>query len=130
MSPTDSPTPAPARRPVRLGRLWAQVGRIPLMAVMLSVLCGLGIVQTLVHIGTGVQRSVTWRQEAQATQAENARLRQDIQILNDAKVQLNSPQYLEQLARCWGYVGQGEKVLVVEDAPATVGSNCDEYRLP
>lgn len=125
MSPAD--TPPPARLPARL---WAGLDRVPLMAMTLCLLCGLGIAQTLFHIGSGVQRSVTWRQEAQATQAENDRLRQDIQILNDAKVQLNSPQYLEQLARCWGYVGRDEKVLVVEKAPATIGSNCDEYRLP
>lgn len=100
------------------------------MPMTLCVLCGLGIVQTAVHFGTGVQRSVTWQQEAQATEAENDRLRGDIQILNDAKEQLNSPEYLEQLARCWGYVGRDEKVLVVQNTPVIVGSNCDEYRLP
>ena len=129
MTPAAPPPDTPPRSSGRKG-WWQQLGRVALMPMMLSVLCGLGIIQTVFHIGNGVYRSVTWSEEAQATQAENERLKRDIQILQDARVQLNSPQYLEQLARCWGYVGRDEQILVVEDVDVRVGSNCDEYRLP
>ncbi|RTR30925.1 cell division protein FtsB [Deinococcus radiophilus] len=100
------------------------------MLMTTCLLCAVGAVQTAVHLGTGVYRSMTWTEQTREAEAENDRLRNDIQILKDAKVQLNSPQYLEQLARCWGYVGRDEAVLVAEYDPENVGANCDEYRLP
>ncbi|WP_261664181.1 FtsB family cell division protein [Deinococcus sp. Marseille-Q6407] len=130
MSSAVPPSSSSVRRRRRPNRLWVRLGRIPLMPMALCLLCGLGSVQMLFHMGNGIYRSVTWEQETRQTQAENAHLRQEIQILNDAKAQLNNPEYLEQQARCWGYVGRDEKVLVVQNAPAKVGSNCDEYRLP
>mgnify|MGYP001759710112 CR=1 FL=1 len=119
--PPSPPAPLP---------LWRRLARLPLIPMALCLLCGAGILQNIYHMGMNVYRSVTWSGELQQVKAENAHLRQDIRILNDAKVQLNNPAYMEELARCWGYVSQNERVLVVQDAPAVIGSNCDEYRLP
>lgn len=119
-----------------LGAWLQKVAQLPLTPITLCVLCSLGIVQTAYHMGNGVYRSLTWGKETREIQAENAALRRDIDILQEAKVQLNSPEYLQQVARCWGYVGQNEKVLVDGSAAASsaatlnIGSTCDEYRLP
>ena len=40
------------------------------------------------------------------------------------------PAYLEVLARCQGFVGENEELVVADNAPASPGEICDTQRLP
>ena len=71
-----------------------------------SVLAALGIVQMSFLLGQSVYRYVTWTQQTALVQAQETQLKQDVQILQDAKDKASDPTYLNALARCLGYVGQ------------------------
>ncbi len=97
-----------------------------------SVLAALGIVQLSFQLGHMAYRSVTWSAETRQTLARVAALEQDARVLRDAIRAANDPAYLEQLARCEGYVGANEKLIVSSDAPTPrfPGDNCKALRVP
>lgn len=137
-SPDDDstpPEPAPApnsprsRTPAFRWR-WRSVQRLPITLMLASLLAGLGIVQLSFQLGLMTYRSVTWTQETRATQSRVKGLEEDVQVLQDAQRSANDPNYLEQLARCQGFVGANETVVVAPNAPATPSDNCDVRRLP
>ncbi|WP_328774681.1 cell division protein FtsB [Deinococcus aquaedulcis] len=125
---TDAPPPPrPARR-----AWWRRVQRLPLSMMVASVLAALGIVQLSFQLGHMAYRSVTWSAETRQTLARVAALEQDARVLRDAIRAANDPAYLEQLARCEGYVGANEKLIVSSDAPTPrfPGDNCKALRVP
>lgn len=109
---------------------WQRLGRLPLAMILTSLLAALGIVQLSFQLGNTVYRSVTWMQETQKTQAHIRQLERDVRVLQDAEKNANDPTYLRQLARCQGFIGVNEKIIVSPDAPDTPGENCQEVRLP
>lgn len=104
---------------------------------MLMLSCGvfaLGSVQTVFHLAGGVMRARAWQEQTAGTLHNNERLLEEINILRSAKTQLAGDSYMEEIARCWGYVGAGERVIISaahsETARLPTASNCQEYRLP
>lgn len=97
-----------------------------------SVFLGLGIVQLSFQLGNTVYRSLTWTAETKVTERRVQSLQQDVKILEDAQRWATHPAYLEQLARCQGYVRKSERVVVAEAAKGTPapGYNCQAVRLP
>ncbi|WP_245808313.1 cell division protein FtsB [Deinococcus hopiensis] len=108
---------------------WRQVQRLPLTLMLASLLVGLGIVQLTFQLGLMTYRTVTWSRETQATLARVHGLERDVRVLRDAQQAAYDPAYLETLARCEGYVGEREQVIVSPDAPGTA-ENCAPVRLP
>lgn len=109
---------------------WRRLSRLPVTLMIASLLLGLGIVQLTFQLGNTAYRSLTWRQETRQTKARVAALQQDVNILRDAEKAAQDPAYLEELARCQGYVGHNENVVVATTAPTTPGENCQAVRLP
>nr|WP_255578986.1 MULTISPECIES: septum formation initiator family protein [unclassified Deinococcus] len=96
-----------------------------------SLLAGLGIVQLTFQLGNSVYRTLTWSAETRQTQARVQTLERDVQILQDAVRASQDPEYLRALARCRGFVGKNERVVVASDAPDTPpGENCKALRVP
>ncbi len=110
---------------------WEQVRRLPLTMMIASLLSALGIVQMSFLLGQGVYRYVTWTQQTTSALAQEAQLKQDVGILQDAKDKATGdPDYMNALARCIGYVGKGERVVVAQSAENSPSGNCDPVRLP
>ena len=98
--------------------------------VIASVLAGLGIIQMTFLIGQSLYRSYDWTREIRVLHAEVGQLRQDIRTLSDVESRTTTPEYLRELARCQGFVGEGEQVVVDERATAAVQGNCEPVKLP
>lgn len=98
--------------------------------VITSVLAGLGIIQMAFLIGQGAYRAVNWQGEAGRIRLENAQLRQDIAVLESVRDRAAMPEYLAELARCQGFVGAREQVVVDEQASVTDDGNCEHVALP
>ncbi|WP_240738233.1 hypothetical protein [Deinococcus fonticola] len=109
---------------------WRTLSRLPVTLMIASVLLGLGIVQLTFHLGHTVYRSFTWLQDTRQTSARVQALQRDVNMLHDAEKAASDPAYLEQLARCQGFVGQKEQVIVAPNAPTTPSENCQVIRLP
>lgn len=110
---------------------WEEVRRLPLTMMIASLLAALGIVQMSFLLGQSVYRSLTWTQQIAQALDQQAQLRQDVQILQEAKAKASDPEYMNALARCIGYVGKDERVVVAQgaqDLPS--GGNCAPVRLP
>ena len=109
---------------------WEEVRRLPLTMMIASVLAALGIVQMSFLLGQSVYRYVTWTQQSTQVQAQKTQLEHDIQILQDAKAKASDPGYLSALARCLGYVGSSEQVVLATSAQESPSGNCNPVRLP
>lgn len=109
---------------------WRTLGRLPVTLMLASVLLGLGIVQLTFHLGNSMYRSFTWTQQITQTRARVQALQRDVNILRDAEQAAQDPAYLEELARCQGYVRRSESVIVAPNPPTTPGENCQVIRLP
>ena len=109
---------------------WEEVRRLPLTMMIASVLAALGIVQMSFLLGQSVYRYVTWTQQTALVQAQETQLKQDVQILQDAKDKASDPTYLNALARCLGYVGSSEQVVLAASAKESPSGNCNPVRLP
>ena len=125
-----APDPPPRKFAGRnwVGR-WRSVQRLPLTLMLASLLAGLGIVQLTFQLGHLVYRTVTWTGETRAVQARIRGLERDVRVLREAEQAAYDPAYLDTLARCEGYVGEDEEVIVSTNAPRT-GDNCAPLRLP
>lgn len=110
-----------------LSRQWS---RLPVIMMLASLLLGLSIVQLSFQIGNSVYRSITWQRETRETLKQVRALQRDVKILKDAERMASDPTYLEQLARCQGFVGGHEEVVVATSASSTPGENCSAVRLP
>ncbi|MVN88451.1 cell division protein FtsB [Deinococcus sp. HMF7620] len=127
MSDTPPP-PLPARRV-----WWRRLQRLPLSMMVASVLAALGIVQLSFQLGHLAYRSVVWSAQTRETLDRVALLEGDVRVLKDAIQAASDPAYLEQLARCEGYVGKTEQVIVSSTAPVrppAPGTICKALRLP
>lgn len=131
---TDQDTRLPPRETLGSRGTWAgrwhTLSRLPVTLMIASVLLGLGIVQLSFQLGNTIYRSVTWKQETQQTAGRVKTLQRDVNILRDAEKSASDPAYLEELARCQGFVGRGESVIVAQNAPTTPTENCQAVRLP
>ncbi|MFC3832819.1 MULTISPECIES: cell division protein FtsB [Deinococcus] len=123
----DAPAPSPVRP---RSTWWRRVSRLPVAMMLTSLLAALGIVQLSFQLGNAAFRTVTWTRQTQETNARIAVLETELQILQDARTALNTPEYLRQLARCQGFVGLDETVVVSPTAPAVPGENCQVVPLP
>lgn len=110
---------------------------LPVLMVIASVLSGLGIVQMTFLIGQNLYRTYEWTQETRSLREEVRQLREDIVTLDTVNEQAQTPAYLEQLARCRGFVREAERVVVDERllegevAPELPEEgNCETVRLP
>ncbi|MBB5296126.1 cell division protein FtsB [Deinococcus metallilatus] len=126
MTPPDPPPPP--RRDLRAS--WRQVQRLPVTLMLASLLAGLGIVQLTFQLGNMTYRTLTWNRETRATQARIQSLEHDLRVLREAEQAASDPAYLEVQARCQGFVGANETVVVAKGAPETPGENCAVLRLP
>ena len=113
-----------------LRRQWRLLQRLPLSMMLASLLLFLGSVQMVYQLGNNIYRTVVWRQETAQTQARVEKLQGELRILKDAEAAAADPAYLRTLARCYGYVGQGETVVVAKGAPDSPAEICDMQRLP
>ncbi len=104
--------------------------RPPILMIIASVLAGLGIVQMTFLVGQSLYRTVSWSAQSRALHAENDQLRRDIGVLEMVRAHLNDPDYLRELARCQGFVGEGEQVVLAENARMPENGNCDKVELP
>lgn len=130
-SPDSSKKASPAaRKKPRAARRFGNLRRVPLLMVITSALAGLGIVQMTFLLGQGAYRALNWSAEARAIEAENGQLRRDIAVLSAVRDQAATPEYLRDLARCQGFVGAREEVVVAEDASVTAQGNCESVKLP
>lgn len=125
MSPPDLPPP---RRDLRA--TWRQVQRLPLTLMLASLLAGLGIVQLTFQLGNLAYRTALWTRDTHAAEARIQALERDVRVLQEAERGASDPAYLEILARCQGFVGEGEQIVVAPNAPETPGENCAVRRLP
>ncbi|WP_407569832.1 cell division protein FtsB [Deinococcus altitudinis] len=114
------------------GRLptWAEVQRLPVSMMIACLLAGLGAVQLTFLIGNGLYRSYVWQAQTRTVKGEIAALNTDLRVLREAQAHADDPQELQAQARCLGFVGKGETVIVAQDAPDGASNNCDAVRMP
>ncbi|WP_229784826.1 cell division protein FtsB [Deinococcus radiotolerans] len=124
---TDLPPPPPPRRD-----WWRRLQRLPLSMMIASALLALGIVQLTFQLGHSLYRTSTWTRDTQATQARTRELERDIEELQDAVKYTQTPEHLQELARCLGYVGVKEKKIVALNAPTVDRPTeiCKTLRVP
>ncbi|AWT34229.1 hypothetical protein GCM10008956_33720 [Deinococcus arenae] len=124
---TDLPPPPPPRRD-----WWRRLQRLPLSMMLASALLGLGIVQLTFQLGHSLYRTSIWTSDTQATRLRIQGLQSDIEELQDAVKAAQTPEHLRELARCRGYVGADEQVIVARSAPTpdTPSENCQALRVP
>lgn len=114
----------------QLEQHWGATLRLPLALMVASLLLLLSIVQHSLQIGQSLFRSYIWTQETQKAQLEVADLQKDIAVLEKAAAAANDPAYLEQLARCQGFVSKTETVVVDSNAKFNLNQNCSTLRVP
>ncbi|TSA87911.1 cell division protein FtsB [Deinococcus detaillensis] len=114
---------------LRLPR-WEEVRRLPLTMMIASLLAALGIVQMTFLLGQSGYRYLTWTQQTALARSQQTQLEQDVTVLQDAKAKASDPDYMDALARCIGYVGKTEQVVVAQSAEESLSGNCDPVRLP
>ena len=107
-----------------------KIEQLPITLMLASVLAGLGIVQLTFHLGNMAYRTSTWLHDTQATRERIVALENDIRTLRAAEQATSDPAYLEILARCQGFVGETEKVIVATTAPDVSSENCIIHRIP
>lgn len=101
-----------------------------------SVLAGLGIVQMTFLFGNGLYRYYTWSHQVEQVRTQRDQLKKDVDVLQAVKDKADDPEYLTGLARCLGYVGANEKLLVATaDIKSTQkgelpAGNCENVRIP
>lgn len=125
-----APDPPPSGPAPGLRARWRQVRRLPFTLMITSLLAGLGIVQLSFQLGNLAYRTVIWTGETRAAEARIGALERDVRVLREAAAAAQDPAYLEQLARCQGFVGTEEEIIVAVGAPETPGENCAVRRLP
>ncbi|MDV6373117.1 cell division protein FtsB [Deinococcus arenicola] len=131
--PSTPPPPPPSRWAVwqlHVRRLARRLMRLPLTMMLTSLLAGLGIVQLSFQLVNTAYRSSTGSQQSAEARTHIQSLERDVQVLQDAEDNAVTPGYLRELARCQGFVGVGERVVVSPEAPASPGENCSVVRLP
>ena len=124
---------APQLHVPRLGHrlpTWAEVQRLPISMMIACLLAGLGAVQLTFLIGNGLYRSYVWQAQTRSVTQEIAALNTDLRVLREAQAHADDPQELQAQARCLGFVGKGETVIVAQDAPDGASNNCDAVRMP
>lgn len=94
------------------------------------LLAGLGTVQLTFLIGNGLYRDYVWQQNTRAVKQEIAALNTDLRVLKEAQAHADDPEELRAQARCLGFVGKNETVIVAQDASAGSSNNCDAVRMP
>ena len=124
----DDASPSAPPRP--RGSWWRRAARLPLALMLTSLLAALGIVQLSFQLLNTGYRTLSWSQQRSETQARIDALERDIAVLQAARAASNDPNYLRQLARCQGFVGATETVVVSPSAPDVPGENCQIVRLP
>ncbi len=98
--------------------------------VIACLLAGLGTVQLTFLIGNGLYRAYVWQQQTRTVQGQIAALNIDLRVLREAQAHADDPQELQAQARCLGFVGKDETVVVAQDAPAGSSNTCDAVRMP
>lgn len=93
------------------------------------LLAGLGTVQLTFLIGNGLYRTYIWEQNTRTVKQEIASLTTDLRVLKEAQAHADDPQELQAQARCLGFVGKGETVVVDQKAQGS-SNNCDAVRMP
>ncbi|MBB6098804.1 hypothetical protein HNR42_002239 [Deinobacterium chartae] len=91
--------------------------RPPVLLILISVLAGIGIMQMTLMIGATAYRSALWGRQISEVRDEVNRLRRDVRILEQVRAHADDPEYLRSLARCLGFVGTDEQVIVDQKAP-------------
>ena len=110
---------------------WAEVQRLPLSLMIACLLAALGTVQMTFLIGNGLYRNHMWQQEIRSVKLDTLALNTDLRVLNEALAHADDPQELQAQARCLGFVGRSETVIVDQNAQGgTGGNNCDAVRMP
>lgn len=109
---------------------WRLVQRLPLTMMMTCLLLSLGSLQMVYQVGNNLYRTSRWTQETAQTQARVEQLQGELRHLKAAETAAADPEYLRTLARCYGYVGRGEQVIVATGAPSDPAEICDIQRLP
>lgn len=128
--------PAPRWPKLRFPSVQA-LRRVPLVMLLASVLAGLGIVQMTFLIGHAAYRSVTWTQQSARARQDIAQLRRDTAVLEQVQAHAGDPAYLAEVARCLGFVGVQEQVVLSRAAPQGTPEQgdsspptCEAVRLP
>lgn len=94
------------------------------------LLAGLGTVQLTFLIGNGLYRNYVWQKETVAVKGEIAALQGDVRVLSEVQAHADDPDELRAQARCLGFVGKTEVVVVAQNAPEGASNNCDAVRTP
>ena len=103
---------------------------VPLSMLIASALAALGIVQTSFLLVQEGYRAAQWSRESRQARREVAQLQQDIAVLQQVQAHADDPAYLTELARCQGFVGGHDTVVVDQQARAPEAGNCDITPLP
>ena len=109
---------------------WAEVQRLPVSMMIACLLAGLGAVQLTFLIGNGLYRTYVWQAQTSTVKQEIAALNTDLRVLKEAQAHADDPQELQAQARCLGFVGKNETVIVAQNAPDGASNNCDAVRMP
>jgi hypothetical protein len=120
----------PGRPKMSAWPTWQEVQRLPVSMMIACLLAGLGAVQLTFLIGNGLYRTYTWQTQTVAVKQEIASLNTDLRVLREAQAHADDPQELQAQARCLGFVGKNETVIVAQNAPDGASNNCDAVRMP
>jgi len=121
---------APPVRACSAAQYTDPVRNMPVLMVIASILAGLGIVQMTFLVGHGLYRTTIWNQERAELRVQIQRLQQDIRTLESVRDRADDPAALENFARCQGFVGKNERVVVDENATVPREGNCESVPLP
>lgn len=124
-----SPPPEQRKRETLRLRL-RLLQRLPLTMMLTCLLLLLGSVQLTFQIGNNLYRSWVWNGETQVVRGRVAKLQSQLHTLKTAEAAAATPEYMELMARCQGFVKPGETLVVATDAPAAPSATCDIKPLP
>ena len=80
--------------------------------IVISLAAALGLMQMTLFIGYSLHRSFEQRGQIALERVQVAALEQKVAQLKELKGKAQDPLFLEELARCQGFVKGGERVLI------------------
>ena len=80
--------------------------------IVISLAAALGLMQMTLFIGYSIHRSLEQRGQISLERGQVAALEDKVRQLEELKIRANNLPFLEELARCQGFVKSGERVLI------------------
>ncbi len=79
---------------------------------LLGILLALGIAQMTLLIGSAAYQTFRWESQIRVAEGQVHALKRQVAVLSKGVTAMQNSAYLRELARCFGFVGAADRILV------------------